>query len=207
MKQLDKCVYEVPIITHGNICDVKNIHNAVIKAQKRIVNFVAEHNLAVSLEIPFLNAVRVYEKQINFIKALRKTEFLDASFKLPKTISAIVVNKTLMIISPKAYTKIYPIEGLEKDGYEKLISHEIAHELHIKILNGNEDHMGPKWFYEGFAIIAADQFKNATVSKERFWEIIKYEINTSYKEYSAVIRRLIHKFPLKVLVKKAHEKD
>ena len=34
-------------------------------------------------------------------------------------------------------------------GYEKLIAHELAHAYHIQLLDGDEESMGPVWFYEG----------------------------------------------------------
>ncbi len=68
----------------------------------------------------------------------------------------------------KEYAEIYP-EGIEDKSFEKLLTHEMAHRLHIRILDGNEEAMGPIWFFEGFAIYIADQ-------------LIKPEINLSKKE-------------------------
>jgi len=109
-----------------------------------------------------------------------------------------------MAMSPELYKNTYP-EGDEKNGFQKLIEHEIAHRLHIRILHGNEDAMGPIWFYEGFAIIAADQFAElkSNLSKEEMWNIMKNPKRISYIDYSFILRYLLQKKSLQILVDKA----
>ena len=50
-----------------------------------------------------------------------------------------------MSVSPKVYSQIYT-EGIEEKSFEKLITHEMVHSLHIRILNGNEEAAGPICF-------------------------------------------------------------
>lgn len=75
-------------------------------------------------------------------------------------LSGVLENRRLMAVAPQMYHDSYP-DGREKNAYEKLLAHEIFHRLHVRILNGNEESMGPVWFFEGFAIYAADQFSES----------------------------------------------
>ena len=81
--------------------------------------------------------------------------------------------------------------------------------VHIRILDGDEDAMGPIWFFEGFAILAADQFRDKIEVPEEseMLGIINCKERTSYKRYGDVIRYLIKKVPLPELVRMAGRED
>jgi hypothetical protein len=69
--------------------------------------------------------------------------------------------------------------------YIKLIAHELAHEYHIFLLDGNENDMGPIWFYEGFATAVANQYEDQDkiYSKEKIKEVILTNDRNSYVVY------------------------
>jgi hypothetical protein len=106
------------------------------------------------------------------------------------------------------YRQNYP-EGIEEKSFEKLITHEMAHRLHIRILNGDEHAMGPIWFFEGFAIYAAGQFEKsqAKLNSTEIWEIIKEQERGSYKNYSFVFRYFLTRVSINDLVERAGKKD
>lgn len=113
-----------------------------------------------------------------------------------------------MSVSPELYKQIYP-EGIEEKSFEKLITHEMAHALHVRILNGNEDAMGPVWFFEGFAIYAAGQFENSQLklTRDEIWKIVENPKRGSYKKYSVVFRYFLKKASIQELIKTAGTKD
>jgi hypothetical protein len=92
-------------------------------------------------------------------------------------------------VSPELYAKNYS-EGVEEDSYEKLLAHEIAQRLHIRISNDDEGRMGPPWFFEGFAIYAVEQFRESTCkpSSTEIREILSSSKRGSYKKYNDVSR-------------------
>jgi hypothetical protein len=52
-------------------------------------------------------------------------------------------------------------------GFEKLLTHEMAHRLHIRILDGSEEAMGPVWFYGALIDNSADFMHNAVMETVR----------------------------------------
>lgn len=86
-----------------------------------------------------------------------------------------------------------------------MLTHEIAHRLHVRILDGDEDAMGPIWFFEGFAIYVSEQFLDFTCSEALMWDIIKNQKQVSYKYYGAVFRYLMEHISLQTLIH--HAKD
>jgi hypothetical protein len=107
-----------------------------------------------------------------------------------------------MSISPQLYDTIFP-EGIETDSFEKLITHELAHCLHVRILDGEEEKMGPIWFFEGFAIFAAGQFINDTSKPTNLWEIVERERRGSYLQYGRVFGYFVDKIPLRELIRQS----
>lgn len=71
-----------------------------------------------------------------------------------------------------------------------MLAHEIAHRLHVRILRGDEEAMGPVWFFEGFAIYAAEQFRETTseLRTTEIEEILSNSERSSYRKYSEVFR-------------------
>ena len=79
----------------------------------------------------------------------------------------------------------------------------MAHRLHVRILDGNEDAMGPVWFFEGFAIHAAGQFENYSLKPAEIWEIVRSTETGSYKKYGAAFRYFLEKTSSQELIKAA----
>jgi hypothetical protein len=180
----------------------------VLAAQDRIENFATKYRWDSLGTKSYFDSVMVFDKKEEFDKILLAVTDSDPTIHLPKTYSAALEKRVLMVVSPEIYSTNYP-EGIEENSYEKLITHEIAHRLHIRILNNNEDLMGPIWFYEGFAIYAADQFANSktALSDDELWAIIKTAERGSYEKYGFIFRHFTHSIPLKTMINKAGEAD
>lgn len=114
-------------------------------------------------------------------------------------------NQVLFLVSPKVYQDIYPLEGEDPLGFERLITHELAHRLHVRILDGNEDAMGPIWFSECLAVFASKQFYKYTCSESIMWDIIINQKQVSYKYYGAIFRYLTEHISLNNLINQAKE--
>ena len=179
----------------------------LLKAQRRIINFAESHGWKALTSDSFFDCAEIYDTKESFDKALVTITDM-AEHEFPKTYSAALENRVLMAVSPDIYSENYP-EGIEPNSYEKLLAHEIAHRLHIRVLNGNEEAMGPIWFYEGFAIYAADQFEECTydlrVSEIR--EVLASEDRGSYRKYASVFKFFAEKTPIGELIEQASKKD
>ncbi len=132
----------------------------------------------------------------------------DTSLELPETYCATLEKRTLLAVSPEFYARVYP-EGIEDRSYEKLLTHKIAHQLHVRILNGDEEAMGPIWFYEGFATFAADQFSESDMmlSIEEMKSIMNEPERGSYIKYNYLFRYFVTKVELEDLIIKAKDES
>jgi len=178
----------------------------ILQAQEQLWNFALKYKWTDFLKSPLIHQAEIYNNKSEFINKLKQIVNNPLLLNI-KGFSACIENKSLLIVTPELYRKIYP-QADEKNAYIKLITHELAHQLHIRILNGNEDKMGPVWFFEGFALYAAGQFENSIIKdKSEIWKIIKGNERVHYKKYSAIIRYFFKKIPLEVLVEKAGDED
>lgn len=186
----------------------KEFEDVTVSAMERVKEFARQHNWGKLMEESFMDSVVIFDSKNDFDKTLLKLSGMDTAIQLPKTYSACLENRVLLSVSPELYITNFP-EGKEDKYYEKLLAHEIAHRLHIRILNGIEDDMGSVWFYEGFAIYAADQLNDTgnELTPEEMWKIINSTVRGSYKNYGTIIRHFAQKTSIETLVKKAGEKD
>lgn len=180
----------------------------VDSAIERVKEFAKQYGWDKLAIESFMDSVVIFDSKDEFDKTLLKISGMDTTLHLPKTYSACLEQRALMAVSPEIYISNYP-EGQEDNYYEKLLAHEIAHRLHIRILDGNEEAMGPVWFYEGFAIYAADQLNDSTMEllAEELWKIIQSPERGNYKNYGFIIRYFVQKTSIETLVKKAGEED
>jgi hypothetical protein len=157
---------------------------------------------------------------------------------IPETFAGTVDGKTLLLVSPDAFLpiwmRLYPNWPYDEESYPSLIRHELAHRAHALIavsLTGSEEGMGPRWFYEGLAILCARQFegKGATgtewltggapgpdqnggrdfIHSPLSWgELLSYvaedqEKMLSFPIYGAMMHALAARFPMRQLIERA----
>jgi hypothetical protein len=157
---------------------------------------------------PFMDSIMIFDNKKKFDRSLLTLVQADTCMELPVMYCAALEERTLVVVTPEQYAEAYP-EGIEADSYEKLLTHEIAHRLHIRILNGDEEAMGPVWFYEGFALFAADQFSTSSLqlSEEEIKEIMNNPDRGSYVNYNFIFRYFASRIPLKELIAQARNEN
>jgi hypothetical protein len=199
----------VPVILPASLEKRRDeFERALAAAQRRIIAVAADNGWSHLVLENFADSFVVFDRKESFDAAILKSAGLDPAAKLPSAYSAALENRILMAVTPELFLKNYP-EGKEADYYEKLLTHEMAHRLHIRILNGDEEAMGPVWFFEGFAIYAAGQLKieGFDLSAGEIWETVENTERVDYKKYGCIFRHFLKKAPLKTLVDKAGDKD
>jgi hypothetical protein len=181
---------------------------ALTAAQKRVGDFAGENGWASLATESFADSFVVFADKGMFDEAILKSAGLNIGTKLPKTYSAALEDRILMAVTPEIFMENFP-EGKEDDYYDKLLAHEMAHRLHIRILNGDEEAMGPVWFFEGFAIYAAGQLKlkKYRMSPEEIWRTIGDQDRGDYRKYGYIFRHFLTKAPMKTLIEKAKDND
>lgn len=182
--------------------------SVMIRAQRRIIRFAERHSWKNLTLKSFFDHAEIYDTKKGFDRALTMVSGIAGPVEFPITYSAALENRVLMAVSPELYAQNYP-EGVERNSYEKLLAHEMAHRLHIRILGGNENAMGPTWFFEGFAIYAADQFAGISPrpNSTEIQSIITGAGRMSYRKYGDVFRCFAQKASVKEMVEHAAEED
>jgi len=197
----------IPLILPASLESRRNeFEKTIILAKERIHKFAENYNWQNLMKKSFIDEVRIFDNKQSFDAVLLEMNNMDLSTKLPKTYSACLENRILMAVSPEIFLQNYP-EGEEDSFFEKLLAHEIAHRLHIRILNGDEEAMGPVWFYEGFAVYAAGQFQDPDLqlALKDVLQIINDPKRGSYRKYGFVLRYLLQKISLPEMVQKAED--
>ncbi len=153
------------------------------------------------LNPPFAHAVIIADSKPDFGHMVCRLMNIPEEKELPPTACAVLEKNILVVVSPSVYADIYP-EGVEPHGYSRLMAHEMAHRLHIRILGGDEDAMGPIWFYEGFAIFAAGQFSQSLpeLTPEAIRMIMKDPERGSYRNYATAFRYALCQYSIIELV-------
>jgi hypothetical protein len=202
-------VYKVPLILPESLeHERRELELLLLGAQRRIANFAELHGWKDLTRESFFDRAEIYDTKEAFDRALAKVAGAAEQIEFPKTCSAALENRVLMAVSPALYSENYP-EGVEEDSYEKLLAHEMAHRLQIRILKGNEDAMGPIWFFEGFAIYAADQFSQdeSPLESAEIRSMISASARTSYRRYGLLFRYLTGRASIGELIEHARRAD
>jgi hypothetical protein len=205
VNQIEYGVYNIPVQLANSLETHRPLlQSTLLAAQRRLRDFAQKHNWQVYMKEPFAKLFCVYSDKTSFDYNLLKTCGLDTGLELPSTYCAALEQDVLMSVSPDLYRTLYP-EGDEASAFEKLLTHEMAHRLHIRILGGDDNAMGAVWFYEGFALYAAGQFeKNAPILRNaEIWEIVKDPERGSYRRYASVFQHFARKAPIQQLVEMA----
>jgi hypothetical protein len=177
-----------------------------IHAQIRLRNFARQYGWEKLTETPFVTQIEIYDTKDGFDKRMRSFSPDETNAKIPKTFSACIEKGIFAAVSPEIYVENYA-DGREPDAYEKLMTHELAHRLHVRICKDDEDKMGPVWFYEGFAIYVADQLNlnRPKLSTAEIWSILDASERGSYAKYNVVFRYFLKDAPLPEYVQRAGE--
>lgn len=202
-------VFDIPLRLDTTLEPQRNLlQTTLLTAQRRLKTFAQQHSWLAYVAEPFAQKAQFYATKASFDHDLLTLCGLDPTIELPSTYCGALEQGVLTAVSPHLYRALYP-QGDEPDAFEKLLTHEMAHRLHIRILAGDEEAMGPVWFYEGFALHAAGQLANAAPKLEidEIWAIVQEEERMDYRRYVTVLRYFLQKATMHQLVEQAGQED
>jgi hypothetical protein len=194
IKELEPGVYDVPLkLTAALEPRRKEFHDDLIEAQKNLKIFATNNNWQKLLDPSFMKEARIFDEKSDYDNMVYESSPEIKGTPIPKTFTAALEKHIFFAMKPEYVSDVYP-EGVETGYYTKLMTHELAHRLHARIV-GDEKKMGPMWFWEGFAVYAADQFVANTpeLSKDQIWEIVNAKERGSYRKYKAVFVHFLPK--------------
>lgn len=182
-------------------------------ATERVVRWFRGHGFILN-ETDLIHTAIVFKDQQQ-AKRRMSARYKISPDKIPDGFSGTVDGKTLYLLPradfKKIYQRLYPDHGWGSWTYRQLATHELAHRAHALIatrLFGTEDGMGPRWFFEGLAILCANQF--ATPQRPYLtWQELAEKIaqdkkkTLHYPVYRRIFRSLAASFPVKHLVERA----
>ena len=198
-------VWDIPIVPAASLEPQRAaLRNTLLAAQRRLTAFALKHDWRTHVQEPFARLYHVYADKASFDHDLLELCGLDPAMELPATYCAALEEGVLMSVSPELYRALYP-QGDEESAFEKLLAHEMAHRLHIRILGGDEEAMGAVWFYEGFALEAAGQFEKTAphLLAAEIWDVVSAEERGDYRRYACVFRYFLGKASIQQLVESA----
>lgn len=180
----------------------------LLNAQKRLLIVAKKYEWSHILSKPLMTKAQIFDSKESYDEELHKLFPEAKEMKIPSTFTAGFKDKYFFAVSPEIYQEKVP-QYVEPKFYEKLITHELAHKLHTQLVNGDEDKMGPIWFWEGFATLVSGQFENdnTIISKAKMLKILSEPKRGSYKEYNQVIKHFVKLVPLPELVRRASKKE
>ncbi|MBK9141891.1 MAG: hypothetical protein IPM23_05300 [Candidatus Melainabacteria bacterium] len=206
-EELSPGIFDVPIVlTEPLEKRREEFRKDFIEAQTRLRAFASKHGWEGLTSEPLVRQIEIYDTKNGFDKRMRELCSVDGGTAIPITFSAGIEKDIFFAVSPEIYRANYA-DGREHDAYIKLMTHELAHRLHVRICGGDEDKMGPMWFWEGFAVYAADQLNEnpPELSNTEIWSIVDARERGSYKKYNVVFRHFLKDTPLRDYVKRAGE--
>jgi len=153
---------------------------------------------------PFMDSVMVFDDKRAFDRTLLSLVGADTATVLPAGYCAALEQRVLVAVTPEIYSRTYP-DGIEEGSYAKLMAHEMCHRLHIRVLEGDEEAMGPVWFFEGFAVYAAGQLASPGrgLSPAELRKVLDDPERGDYRLYRLALEHYLGKATLPELVARA----
>jgi hypothetical protein len=158
------------------------------RARKRLEAFARDHDL----NPPTFDDVRLT------VFATQK-ELAPGPFPTRRTMVAHAGWKSVSVVPPEVFAEVLPkYARLREDAWARLLAHELSHSW-IRV--------GPRWFREGLAIIAADQGigedLRLTSPDPAMASIDWLNDNHAYPRSAAQVRFYMARIPLRELLAKA----
>lgn len=176
----------------------------VVAAHEAVTTFAASHGWADRVEVWF-DRVEVFDDQLALWSRLRSEFGLSSDAPIPTTaLAGSLEGRVLRVVTPVEYARVQPCYGTAPGAFRRLLAHELAHRLHIAVLGGAEDLMGPRWFFEGFAVVASGDLTNTvTADAQNVTSHMRADGAGAYASYGAAVRFWAGRIPLPVLVARA----
>ncbi len=153
---------------------------------------------------PFWDRFEVYETQAQLWDRIIALHGLPSDSPLPTSgLVAGLEKRVLLAVAPAEFARLQPGYAAGDQAWTRLLAHEIAHRLHVRVLEGDEDAMGPIWFFEGFATVISGQRLGVAVpitSLDDALEAAKFKGDGAYARYQAAVSWLAERIPLPELV-------
>ena len=182
------------------------ISRAVLAALDVVRDFAARHGWLRHVSEPFFHAVEICRTPKELWRRILE---LNNAHDVPMptdAVTAALESGILLAVPREEAERNRPEYFREPDDWMRALAHEMIYRLHVRILSGDEDAMGPQWFYEGFAVVGSGQhlgLDQHVDSVDRALSLAAANGRGAYACYAAALRFFATRVPLQQLVAKA----
>lgn len=183
---------------------------AVVAALQIVSDFAARYGWLPQAEEAFFDSVEIYRSQQ---EVWERIQFLNGVRDLPiptDSLTAALEQRVLLAVPREEAERARPEYFRSDADWSRALAHEMIHRLHVRILGGDEERMGPDWFFEGFAVFGSGQPLGAEIEVNGLAEVLRLAHSSgrgSYARYAAALRFLAARIPLPRLVEHAATPD
>jgi hypothetical protein len=180
----------------------------VVDAHRIVDAFAKKHGWSARMRVFFPRGIEIFATQQALWRRVMGLYGKPLDTPLPTSgLSGGLEKGILLAVTPREYRRARPEYASPPGAYTRLLAHEIAHRLHVSILRGNDDAMGPAWFYEAFAVIVSGDLPSPPIDAATAWKHIRYKGRGAYRKWAAALRHFLTCTPLRTLVAWAGRKD
>ena len=183
-----------------------SIVEAVAAAVEIKTTFARENGWVDEGDRSLFDRVEIFASQNELWQRVLELHDLPRDQPLPtKGLAAALEQRHLLAVTPELYVEIVPeYAQADPDAWARLLAHELVHRLHVEVLGGDEDAMGPMWFFEGFAVLGAGQSLDRGLGYASFEEALREAKDSAsplaYRRFVAAARFFAARIPLSELV-------
>lgn len=148
--------------------------------------------------------VKVFATKVEFDRYLQTSGEWPKDTPVPGNYVAVFNNGVLLATAEEDARRTNPAID-SHDAYVQILTHELAHGLHVAVVGGDKLAMGPRWFFEGFAVAAAGQYDEQAISEADFRAVIAGLPKADYRLFGAAVRKLAQTHSYAELIEKARK--
>ena len=182
----------------------------MVTALGYVREFAEHHGWTAHLQDPFFRGVELFQTQGALWQRILELNGISDIPMPTDGLTAALENQVLVAVVPEEAQRVRPEYFASNEDWIRVLAHEIVHRLHVRILGGNEEAMGPVWFFEGFAVMGSGQVFGDELeveSVDRALELAHSEGRGAYARYAAALRFFALQVPLAELVAHAGDAD
>jgi hypothetical protein len=148
--------------------------------------------------------VKVFTAKPEFDRYLQASGEWPRTTAVPETVVAIFGTGALLATAEAEARRTNPAID-SHDAYVRILMHELAHGLHLAVVGGDKTALGPRWFFEGFAVAAAEQFDGPEISAADYRAVVAGSPMADYRLFGAAVRKLLRTHSYSALIEQARK--
>lgn len=182
------------------------LRDAIVSAFNIVGDFAEQYHWSLHMRKPFFCRIEIYATQEALWRRILEVNELSDIPVPTDALTAALEKEILLAVVPEEAKRARPEYFQDQEDWIRALAHEIVHRLHVRILKGNEDAMGPEWFFEGFAVVGSGQALGKDVEVEDVEQALKLANSRgrgAYGRYAAAVRFFAERIGLPELVAQA----